>query len=248
MHAFLSSAFSLALSPLNWIILLLAGSFIFKNAGIRKGMRICALVIFIAFGNHWLLSRLVSKWQPGPVPPERLAHYSCGIITGGFGSPDASGNGFFNISADRFIQMSKLYKLGKVSYILITGGNGKINSKAFREAGWAKKEFMAIGIPDSVIIAEDHSANTAENAQNAKRILDSAGLHPPYILVTSAMHMPRASLLFSKAGVPVRPFPCNYTEGRDSFSWDDLLPRPSVLLDWNPYLKEIFAYTWYAGK
>jgi uncharacterized SAM-binding protein YcdF (DUF218 family) len=132
--------------------------------------------------------------------------------------------------------------------LLISGGNGKPDNNHFREAAWVKTQLVDLGVPDSVIFAEDHSDNTEDNAVYSKHLLDSLQLSPPYLLISSAFHIPRASLIFKKSGLPVDPFPCNYTEGRDAFSVDDLLPRPSVLLDWDRYLKEAVGYWWYKLK
>ncbi|MEO6134445.1 MAG: YdcF family protein, partial [Ginsengibacter sp.] len=104
---------------------------------------------------------------------------------------------------------------------------------------------IQFGVPDSVIFIEDASNNTQENAINSKRILDSLQLPPPYLLITSAFHLPRAQITFKNAGIPNDGFPCNYTDGMDSFSWDDLIPTPVGLLGWNLYLKELAGYAYY---
>ena len=159
--------------------------------------------------------RLVCKKMAAPpVVISTGIAYSCGIVPGGFASPDADENGYFNSTADRFIQAVKLYKLGEIKHILISGGNGKADKKNFREGAWVKGELTAMGIPDSVIFVEDRSNNTSDNAIYAKQILDSLQLKPPYLLITSAHHVPRASLLFKNAGIPTVAFPCNYIAGR----------------------------------
>ncbi len=235
----------MVLSPLNWLfIFLLAACFLPKGRR-RKVSLVIALCIFLLFGNEWLLNLYARTWQPAPLVLEPAAHYSCGIVAGGFASPDAGSEGYFNSASDRFIQVLKLYTTGHISHILISGGNGKPDEKDFREAAWVKGQLVELGIPDSTIFTEDHSNNTFENAQNAKHILDSLQFRPPYVLVTSAYHMPRASLIFKKAGVDVIPFPCNYTDGRGSVGPGDFFPRLSVLLGWNDYLKETAGYFWY---
>ena len=158
------------------------------------------------------------------------------------------GKGYFNSTADRFIQAEKLYKLGIIKHILISGGNGKFDNSNFREGSWVKNELSIMGIPDSVIFVEDHSNDTFDNAAYAKQILDSLQLSPPYLLITSAHHMPRASLIFKNAGVITAPFPCNYIEGRGDVSFSSFIPNPSVLPKWNYYLKERAGYLWYYFK
>jgi uncharacterized SAM-binding protein YcdF (DUF218 family) len=245
MHQFVSTVLSFFLSPWNWILILLIATWIFKKHAAKRWCIVFAFCLFILFGNQALLNWYAKSWQPEPVSVASLDTYSCGIVAGGFASPDAGGNGYFNATADRFIQAVKLYKLGKIKHLLISGGNGKTDDKSFREAAWTKGELKAMGVPGSVIFVEDRSNNTQENATNSKTILDSLHLQPPYLLITSAFHIPRAALVFRKAGVPVDIFPCNYTTGRGPFSFWDLLPHPSVVSGWDPYLKETVGWLWY---
>jgi uncharacterized SAM-binding protein YcdF (DUF218 family) len=248
MHQLASTVFTFILSPFNWVIILLVAGYFLRKALFKKICRWLALCLFLVFGNQWLLDWYAKKWQPPPVVINVDMPFSCGIVPGGFASPDADANGYFNSTADRFIQAVKLYKLGKIKNILISGGNGKEDQKSFREGAWVKGELKAIGIPDTVIYVEDRSNNTSDNAFYAKQILDSLKLIPPYLLITSALHMPRALLLFKKSGIPIVPFPCNYTAGRGSFSYWSFVPQPSILLGWDPYLKETAGYLWYKLK
>ena len=248
MHSFVSAVVSIVLSPFNWIIILLIAAYFIRKKSLKRTCIIFAVGLFIIFGNHWLLNLYARSWQPKPVAAHDLPVYSCGIVPGGFASPRENSDGYFNASADRFIQAVKLYRLGKVQHLLISGGNGKPGDNNFREAAWVKTQLVDFGVPDSVIFIEDHSDNTQDNAVNSKHLLDSLHFPPPYLLITSAFHIPRASLTFKKSGLPVDLFPCNYGEGMDSFSPDDLLPRPSVLLTWDTYMKETVGYWWYRMK
>jgi uncharacterized SAM-binding protein YcdF (DUF218 family) len=248
MHQLLSSILSFILSPFNWIVILLIAAFIFRKKSLKKLLIIVAICLFVVFGNSWLLNLYINKWQPKPVSINILPTYTCGIVPGGFASPTENDSGYFNQSADRFIQAVKLYRLGKITHLLVSGGNGKTDDNHFREGAWVKTQLVQFGVPDSVIFVEDQSNNTQENAANSKRILDSLHLAPPYLLITSAFHLPRALLVFRKAGVAADPFPCNYTEGMGTFSFSDLIPLPSILPGWDRYLKETVGYYWYRGR
>lgn len=248
MHHLISTISLIFLSPVNWIILLIITAYFSRKKLIKNICRILALFIFLVFSNGWLLEVYAKKWQGKSIDINTEKVYSCGIIPGGFASPDVNADGYFNAAADRFIQAVKLFKLGKINHILICGGNGKINKNDFREGQWVKNELKVMGIPDSVIIAEDRSNDTFDNAMYSKQILDSLQLKPPYLLITSAHHMPRALLLFNKASVPVYPFPCNYIAGRSSFSFSSLIPNLQVLLGWDIYLKETAGFIWYKIK
>ncbi len=248
MHHIASSIVTFLLSPFNWAWILLVLSFFFRNKKKKKICRITTIFVLLIFSNQWILDWFAARWQPKPVPISQLKTYSCGIVLGGFGSPDADGNGYFNENADRFIETAKMYKLGIIQHILISGGNGKTDDATFREALWAKNEFKSLGISDSAIIAEDQSNDTRDNAAYSKRILDSMQLTPPYLLITSAIHIPRASLIFKNADVAVEPFPCSYDAGRGRFVFSGIIPEAFVLAGWEHLLKEVAGYAWYSIK
>ena len=248
MHEFISFIATLILSPSNLIIVLLIASFIIRKPFLKRACRIVALFIFLLFSNSALLDWYAKKWQPAPQKINSAIVYSCGIIPGGFGSPGPDDNGYFNATSDRFIQALKLYKAGEIKYILISGGNGKKEDKSFREAAWAKGEFISVGVPDSAVFVEDRSNNTMDNAFYAKKILDSLKLKPPYLLITSAYHIPRARLLFENAGVKVDEFPCNYFSGNSRITLSSFIPHFAVLFEWDLYLKEAAGYLYYCSK
>ncbi len=245
MHQLGSSVLLFFLSPLHWIVLLLIAAYLFRSAPAKRTFRILAIGIFLLFSNQWLLNWYANKWQPQPGVINPGMVYSCGIVPGGVASPDANGNGYFNSSADRFIQALKLYKLGQITHILVSGGNGKKELKSFREGEWVKKELAIMGVPDSVIFVEDRSNNTMENAGNAKKLLDSNHLTPPFLLISSAHHLPRAMVIFKNAGIATVAFPCNYIAGRGINTISSVIPSLSVLLTWDTYLKEMAGYFWY---
>jgi uncharacterized SAM-binding protein YcdF (DUF218 family) len=245
MHQLASSLLSFALSPLLWVGLLILAGILFHKRSRKKICWVLACLVVLLFGNGSFLNWYARQFQPPPLALAQGEVYSCGIIPGGFASPDVSGNGVFNSTADRFIQGLKLFKQGYITHLLISGGNGKKEMKTFREAAWVKQQFVIMGVPDSVIFIEDESHNTAENVANTKIILDDAHLSAPYLLISSAHHLPRASVLYKKAGISTVAYPCSYIAGRGISTFTDLLPSLGTLQTWNTYLKETAGYLWY---
>ena len=139
MHQLASFLVSIFLSPLNWIIILIIAAYFFRKKKIKKTFIILAICVFIIFSNRWLLNLFAHVWQPRPAAVTTLPVYSCGIVAGGFASPHENGDGYFNATADRFIQAVKLYKLGKIKNMLISGGNGKDTDKSFFDFLFTKK-------------------------------------------------------------------------------------------------------------
>lgn len=90
--------------------------------------------------------------------------------------------------------------------ILLSGG-GTVNS--YPEAIPMQKLALLLGVPSKAIVLETRSEDTESEA---KQILPIVG-HKPFILVTSAYHMPRSMGLFRHLGMHPIAAPSNY-EGR----------------------------------
>ncbi|HMG81696.1 MAG TPA: YdcF family protein [Ferruginibacter sp.] len=242
MFFILSKIFAWLIFPLSWIILILLWRVIARSEKRKKELLITAIAIFLIFTNVWVLKCFATIWDIAPTELPANEKYSCGILLGGFSSSDDNGNGYFNLSADRFIQAVKLYKEGKIEHVLVTGGNGNLTGGKFREGVWVKGQLLAVGIPDNAILIENNSRNTLENAEFSKKLLDSANLQPPYVLVTSAFHMRRASWIFKKEGMDIVPFSANYLTRGDDFTIGYLLPQIEAMDMWAIYIKEVIGY------
>jgi len=241
MFFILSKLLLIFILPLSWVVALLIAALIVKKQSLKRRLLISSVVVLLVFSNPFLLNSFAKLWDIPPAPLKNSGPYSCAIVLGGFTSEDANGNGFFNASADRFIQGVKLLITGKVSHILISSGNGTLLHDNFTEAGWVKTQLREFKIPDSCILIEDRSRNTIENAAFSKVILQNSHLQPPYILVTSAFHMRRSLGIFKKTKIDVIPYPCNYLAGKAKLSPDQFIPDAETLFKWNYYIKEVIG-------
>ena len=127
---------------------------------------------------------------------------------------------------------------GTARHLLFTGGNSNINPDGFSEAQFVGQQLKKLNFADSLIMLDGKARNTAENAVNAKVLLEKAHLKPPYLLVTSAYHMRRAKLIFKKAGLNIVPYPCGY-ETPGSILPGDFIPGTDALGKLNLYIKEM---------
>ena len=238
MFFFLSKLFLFLLVPLNWIIALIILRFVVKNPVLKKRLGIVTIVLLFFFGNDFILNKLVRAWQTEPVEMQQFGNYSAGIVLGGYESFDKNGTGYFNYSSDRFIQTLALYKQGKIKKIVVSGS--KVVDGKVEISDYIKKQFITCGVPANDLLLENLSKNTFENSKFSKRLLDSAGLQPPFVLITSAIHDPRAKNVFQKAGVDVVSFPCDYQFFDKRFTFDEyFFPKAQVLDQWAYFLKEI---------
>jgi len=227
--------------PFTWIAVCLITSLITRKPHIKRRFLVTAMVLLLIFTSPFLINQFAKLWDVKPVPLKNKT-YSCVIVLGGFSGVDANGEGVFNPAADRFIQSLKLLTTGKATHILVSGGNGNLLAGSFRESDWVKMQLEQLKVPDSLIIIENQSRNTLENAAFSKTILAQKHLQPPYLLVTSAFHMRRSLAIFKKQKMDVVPYPCNYIAGNGEFVITDLIPDATPLSNWNIYIKEVVGH------
>lgn len=230
------------LEPLLWIIILLAFGWLSKNKRLKRRLFKTAVIMLIVFSNTYLLNNVWNSYQWKPVDINDVPASSTGILLGGLSSYDQwIKKNFFREASDRFIQTTLLYETGKISRILVTGGNAIfVSDSTYSEAEFLRNSFRELHIPDSAVIIETKARNTVENAVFSDRIMREKNLESPPILITSAIHMPRAVKIFKKAGVEVIPFPSNYliTVEDTEFKLKNMIPSANTLNKWGTLLKE----------
>ncbi len=242
MYFVLSKVLLFLIYPLFWVFILLVTGLLVKNAKRRKRLLIASAVLLYFFSTSFFLNVFAHCWSVSVPVVKQPKTYSCAIVLGGFSGPLGNGDGYFNASADRFIQGLKVLATGKAKHILITGGNGSLMPGAFREGAWVKTQLDELKVPDSSVLIESQSRNTIENAEFSRPILQKAGLEPPYLLITSDFHMRRAYMIFRNRDYDVVPYPCNFMFGGWYFSFDQFIPDGGAISGWNMYVKELVGY------
>ena len=227
--------------PIIWIAALALIGLFTKNAIRKIRLFKVAFILLLIFSNPFIIHQIIAAYEVKSKKEISNRHYSAGIVLGGFVSYNSKDDsGYFNSAADRFIETSLLYKRGVIDRIIIAAGNGYITKHDFKEADFIKNRFVELGIPESSIYTDPFSKNTLENATNSKRIIDSVHLSPPFLLVSSALHLRRARIAFNKKGIPVDLYPCDYSSKGigNNILEDLLLPSAEALNDWNNLIKE----------
>jgi uncharacterized SAM-binding protein YcdF (DUF218 family) len=179
---------------------------------------------------------------------QTLSKYNAGILLGGMVSYNKyDDQGYFNTAADRFIQTALLYKTGHINNVIVAGGNGYITKNNFREALFIKQRLTELGIPSEQIFTDTSSRNTLENARFSKNIIDSFRIRGPHLLISSAMHLPRAQMVFKNVGINADLYPCDFVSKwiSNNFIEDYILPSSSALNEWDNWIKEIVGITTY---
>lgn len=103
---------------------------------------------------------------------------------------------------ERINHAINLYKRGKVSSIIFTGGIGK--EKEIAEATVGKRYAMARGVEKSDILIETKSRTTFQNLKHAKKVASSQDLSK-FIIVSDPLHLKRAVLMARDLGMNAYP-------------------------------------------
>ncbi len=91
-----------------------------------------------------------------------------------------------------------LYRDGAAPLIVLSGGGlGPV-----AEAAAMRDLALAAGIPAAALLLEPDSRDTLANAVNTARLLKALGKRR-VVLVTDRLHLPRAALLFRRAGLDI---------------------------------------------
>lgn len=153
----------------------------------------------------------------------------------------------FNEFSDRLITAIELYNLQKIDTILISGGNGMLINDGMKESEWTYNFLQNFGIDSNRIIIENRSRNTMENASyTADRINDNK---EKSLLITSAIHMRRAKMCFSKNNIKVDEFTTDNTSSGILLTFDYLLiPNAVALKKWEFLIHEWIGFIVYRIK
>ena len=139
-------------------------------------------------------------------------------------------------SAARVAEGVRLFRLLASEPQLVMSGGGWVRL-ADQMAAFAQ----ALGVPAAKIITETDSLDTHGNAQGVRAIVQDA----PFLLVTSASHLPRSMAIFHLLGMRPLPAPADF-RAPTHFAWVDFFPSSLHLknleLAWHEYLG--LAYLW----
>jgi uncharacterized SAM-binding protein YcdF (DUF218 family) len=117
----------------------------------------------------------------------------------------------------RIIEGIRLAKQLGTARLVLSGGRPRRTPAAIGYAELARQ----LGVAREEIVVLDTPLDTGEEAQAVAKLLGSQ----PFLLVTSAYHMPRAVRLMRRAGANPIPAPTQQrVDFSSTFHWRDLLP------------------------
>jgi uncharacterized SAM-binding protein YcdF (DUF218 family) len=252
MFFLLSKILDFLISPITWIVAVLAIAVFTKNTLRKRKTLIISFVGLLIFSNPLIYSicrNLIPNCER-VVSDNKKEHFQAAILLGGMISYDESKDRIlFNTNINRLTQTIELYKKGIVTKIFITGGSGSILYPKKREASLLKNYMITyFNLPKKDIIIENQSNNTHENALFSKKILDSLGWRNHRLLIiTSPLHQYRGQACFAKQGYKTY----IYSQKSQKNSLEKVLPKnlflpqAEILLEWNNFLHELIGIITY---
>ncbi|MCI5144087.1 MAG: hypothetical protein D3923_00850, partial [Candidatus Electrothrix sp. AR3] len=136
----------------------------------------------------------------------------------------------------RLVEGIRIYRKYSGSRLILSGGGGEIANATMMAA-----LTIELGVNTSDIITEAESADTKDEARIIKKIVRK----DPFVLVTSASHMPRSMAMFRKLGMSPLPAPTahNIKEGR-YVTRDLFFPNASNLRNMEIVFYEYLGIVW----
>ncbi len=194
-------------------ILLVAAIIFNKKKKLRNGLILAALALLFISGNRWVSMSLARSLEWRYLPPAEIPAVQVAVVLGGgtesMQYPRSMAE--VNSAGDRVLYAARLYQQGKVDTLLLSGGNiawyGENSSSPAEDM---QELLLLTRVPETAMWLEMQSQNTSENALYSAKILRAQNIDT-VLLITSAMHMPRAVQLFEAQGLTVIPAPTDYT-------------------------------------
>ena len=215
MDLFLSKLIPLSIYPLGFALVVS----ILAMGILRLSPRWARFLLLVAVGVLWVASMPIVadylNWtlerQYPPLAVEDTPTADAIVVLGGGISGPAPPRLTLDLSdaADRVLHAARLYRAGKAPVVVVSGGVIPWLGADIPEASSMQTLLQEWGVPGGSIHAEGASRNTHENAVFTRQLLVEQGLHR-VLLVTSAMHMPRALATFTSAGIDAVAAPTDY--------------------------------------
>jgi uncharacterized SAM-binding protein YcdF (DUF218 family) len=231
--------YSFLLPPGIFIILMFILSIWLYRSAKRQAIILSIFTsVFYTFSTPYVSDLLMKSLESRYTPSANIKGDVLIMLGGGAISdaPDIDGAGQLSgAAANRLLTTARLYHKTKLPIIL---SGGEVFTDSGNEALIAKRQLLALGVPEDKIIIESKSRNTEENAKYTKLLLEKYNFKQP-ILITSAFHMERSVRNFNTIGIHTQPYPTDYRSSPHSSAYaNKFVPSAGSLSNVSIILKE----------
>ena len=199
-------------------------------------------MISFPFLPDLLVRSLESRYPPLPEISKLNTNDSVYILVLGAGATDnkslPANDQLSPVSMLRLLEGIRLTRLLPTSQLVL---RGSVSGENVSESEPFMQTAMALGVEENKIRLLGAPKNTWAEASEYTR---KFGTNNTLLLVTDAMHMPRAMFLFQKAGQKPVPAPTNHLLKSNRRELSDCLPSALNIYKMEYAMHEIFGLAW----
>lgn len=219
-----------------WLLLVFFAILRWKHSRGDHSLVIIGLVIIWFLGMkplpHILVKSLEDRYHPPSISELRNRQIKHIVILSGGETfrknKELITSQFSNATLLRMIGGLELAaELGDGIHIICSGGSRHLKQSRMMA------EFGKKISPQQLFFAHSGAHQTSQHPNSVRPFVEDRS----FVLVTSAVHMPRAMLYFKRAGMEPIPYPVAYAFSSD-FSWRDLIPKVGNLRGYRSWLYE----------
>ena len=215
---FLSKLVDLFSQPLCWIALLLLWALVVHRRRPARSRRINGVALALLLLMGWqplpdLLLRALET-QYGEIAPDADLHAYAGVVVLGGATESgrvaqAHSQPLITDAGERMTATVALFQHYPHLRFVYTGGEGMLLGSGPSEADRARQFFASLGASGPRMQYEALSRNTYDNVVMTAA-MPGIDIQKPWLLVTSAWHMPRSMGVFRKAGWNITAYPVDF--------------------------------------
>lgn len=214
----------------------------FRRAG--RALVTVALISFLLLG--WgvpfaSVGRMLERRYPPLLDPSAVSDARWVVVLGGGHQVDSWLPVTSRPSESSIYRITEGVRLQRAlpgSQLVFTGFGG---GSAISVAAVGRDLALALGTPPESVLIDERPRTTEEEAVAVMKLVGTE----PFVLVTSAVHMPRAMHLFHTQGLRPVPAPTQHHAVSASRSfWGRLIPRPERVVDADAAWHEVLGIVW----
>jgi uncharacterized SAM-binding protein YcdF (DUF218 family) len=230
-----------------YLLLFLALVLIMLKNKWGKRLLIFTLVLFYLLSitpvSNSLLRLLENRYPSLEAPPEGIKYVV--VLGGGTLNRETRLPTTSRLNASstaRLLEGIRLFKQIEDGVLVTSGGSSKNIPIEDLSCYQTKRLAIMLGIEEDKIIQICDSRDTYEEAKDVKGVVENE----PFLLVTSAFHMPRSVYLFEKLGMNAIPAPCDFKgQSKYNYSYSPFLPITGHLSNSSLAIKEYIGLLFY---
>lgn len=230
-----------------YLLLFVSLILIFMKKKLGKRLLVFTLVLFYLLSimpvSNFLLRTLENKYPPLVIPPNDIKYVV--VLGGGAINRDTklpSTSRLASSAIARLLEGIRLFNQLDEAVLITSGGNSKANPIEGLTCFQMKELAVLMGVEKEKIMLLCDARDTYEEAKNIQEALGDK----PFLLVTSAYHMPRAISFLNKIGLNPIPAPSDFKgQSKYNYIYSPLLPTTNHFAHSSHAIREFVGQIFY---